>query len=153
MKQIKLWQKILALMVSVIVVITVFTAPAFGNQICYVKGYPVGTDLKELKAAIYSSPSLSSRVLGFAADGTQIQVIGILRDLSGRSQEWAKYKTSLPGSGGVAYLPFSSLQNCKTSGGSTGNNCKDTYDRGYKEGYDRGYQAGFEAARRRLEQP
>ena len=153
MKQIKLWQKILALMVSVFVVITVFTTPAFGSQICYVKGYPVGTTLKELKAAIYASPSLSSRVLGFAPDGTEIRVIGTLRDQSGSSQEWAKYKTSLPGSGGVAYIPFASLQNCKTDSGASGNNCKDTYERGYKEGYDQGYQAGLEAARRRLERP
>jgi hypothetical protein len=153
MKQIKLWQKILALMVSVIVVITVFSAPAFGNQICYVKGYPVGTARKELKAAIYASPSLSSRVLGFALDGTEIRLIGTERDRAGSSQEWAKYRTSLPGSGGVAYIPFSSLQNCQTGSGATGNNCKDTYDRGYKQGYDQGYQAGLEAARRRLEQP
>jgi hypothetical protein len=151
MKQIKWWQKILALMVSVFVVITVFTTPAFGNQICYVKGYPVGTALKELKAAIYASPSLSSRVLGFAPDGTEIRLIGTLPDPSSSRQEWGKYKTSLPGSGGVAYIPFSSLQNCQTASSSIGNNCKDTYDRGYKEGYDRGYQAGLEAARRKLE--
>lgn len=153
MKPIKWWQKILALMVSVFVVITVLIAPAFGNQICYVKGYPVGTALKELKAAIYASPSLSARVLGFAPDGTEIRLIGTERDRAGSRQEWAKYKTSLPGSGGVAYIPFSSLQNCKAASSSTGNNCKDTYDRGYKEGYDQGYQAGLEAARRRLEQP
>lgn len=115
MKQVKWWQKILALMVSVFVVITVFTVPALGNPICYVKGYPVGTAQKELKAAIYASPSLSSRVLGFAPDGTEIRVIGTLLNQSGSSQEWAKYKTSLPGSGGVAYIPFSSLQNCQTA--------------------------------------
>lgn len=153
MKQINFWQKLLALIASIILMSAAFIAPALGNQICYVKGYPVGTQMKELKAAIYASPSLSSKVIGFAADGTEIRVISTQRDRSGSSQEWAKYKSSLPGSDGFAYIPFSSLQNCKTDSGSTGNNGKDSYDRGYKDGYDRGYQAGLEAARRRLERP